>query len=133
MSMIKKAVLLAGSCALGISMTVGSRADQVNMQNGECYIGRVLTLTNETVVVQSDVLGILKVPRGKIANITFGTNVLAAPAQAPVVASAQPIRPISPNSSSDLTSAIQQLRSDPNAMRQIEQQFLAGADPQAKE
>jgi len=133
MSTIKTAVLLAGSCALGISMTLSVRADQVNMQNGECYIGRVVTLSNETVVVQSDVLGALKVPRSKIASITFGTNAVPAPVQMPAVATAQPTRPISTNSSADLTTAIQQLRADPNAMRQIEQQFLAGADPQAKE
>jgi len=133
MSVIKKAVLFAGSCALGISMNLSARADQVNMQNGECYIGKVVTLSNETVIVQSDVLGTLKVPRSKIANITFGTNAVPAPVQTPVVASAQPTRPSSTNSSTDLTAAIQQLRADPNAMHQIEQQFLAGADPQAKE
>jgi hypothetical protein len=133
MSIIKKAVLFAGSCALGISMTLAARADQVNMQNGERYIGRVVTLSNDIVVVQSDVLGTLKVPRSKIASITFGTNAIAAPVQAPVVASAQSTKPLSTNSSPDLTTAIQQLRADPNAMRQIEQQFLAGADPQAKE
>jgi len=133
MSVIKKAVLFAGSCALGICMTLSTRADQVNMQNGECYIGKVVTLSNETVVVQSDVLGTLKVPRSKIANITFGTNAVPAPVQTPVVASVQPTRPPFTNSSADLTTAIQQLRADPNAMQKIEQQFLAGADPQAKE
>jgi hypothetical protein len=133
MSMIEKAVLFAGSCALGISMTLAARADQVNMQNGECYIGKVVTLSNETVVVQSEVLGTLKVPRSKIASITFGTNAVPATVQTPVVASAQPTRPPSTNTSADLTTAIQQLRADPNAMRQIEQQILAGADPQAKE
>jgi hypothetical protein len=133
MSMIKKAVLLAGCFAFSASFTLSAYADQVNMQNGERYIGKVVTLSNETVVVQSDVLGTLKVPRSKIASITFGTNAVPAPVQTPVAASAQPTRPTSTNSSADLTSAIQQLRADPNAMRQIEQQFLAGADPQAKE
>jgi hypothetical protein len=132
MSMIKK-VLLAGCCAFGLSMMLCAHADQVNMQNGERYIGRVVTLSNETVVVQSDVLGTLKVPRNKIASITFGTNAVAAPVQTPVVAVAQPTRALSTNSSPDLTTAIQQLRADPSAMRRVEQQFLAGADPQAKE
>jgi hypothetical protein len=103
------------------------------MQNGERYIGKVVTLTNETVIVQSDVLGILKVPRRKIASITFGTNPVAASVQTPVVAIAQPTRPLSTNSSPDLTTAIQQLRADPGAIQRVEQQFLAGADPQAKE
>jgi hypothetical protein len=129
MSMFKKAVLLAGYCAFGASITFSAYADQVNMQNGELYIGKVVTLSNETVIVQSDVLGTLKVPRSKIASITFGTNAVPAPA----VASVQPTKPVSTNSSPDLTTAIQQLRADPSAMRKIEQQFLAGADPQAKE
>jgi hypothetical protein len=133
MSMIKKAVLLAGCCAFGLSMILCAHADQVNMQNGERYIGKVVALSNETVVVQSEVLGTLKVPRSKIASITFGTNAVAAPVQAPVVASAQPTRPLSTNSSPDLTTAIQQLRADPGAIQRVEQQFLAGADPQAKE
>jgi hypothetical protein len=131
MSMIKKAVFLAGYCAFGASITFSAYADQVNMQNGELYIGKVVTLSNETVIVQSDVLGTLKVPRSKIASITFGTNAVP-PVPAPAVASAQP-KPLSTNSSPDLTTAIQQLRADPSAMRKIEQQFLAGADPQAKE
>src|SRR5882672_10864532 len=133
MSIIKKAMLLAGYCAFGASMTLSAHADQVNMQNGECYIGKVVTLSNETVIVQSDVLGTLKVPRSKIASITFGTNAVPAPVQTPAVASTQPTKAFSTNSSPDLTTAIQQLRADPSAMRKIEQQFLAGADPQAKE
>jgi len=133
MSIIKKAVLLVGCCAFGLSMILCAHADQVNMQNGERYIGKVVTLSNETVVVQSDVLGTLKVPRGKIASITFGTNAVPVPVQTPVIASAQPTRPLSTNSSPDLTAAIQQLRGDPGAIQRVEQQFLAGADPQAKE
>jgi hypothetical protein len=133
MSMIKKAVLLAGCCASGLSMVLCANADQVNMQNGERYIGKVVTLSNETVVVQSDVLGTLRVPRSRIASITFGTNTAPAPVQTPVAASVQPTRPLSTNSSSDLTTAIQQLRADPRAIQRVEQQFLAGADPQAKE
>jgi hypothetical protein len=129
----KKAVLLAGCCAFGLSMILCANADQVNMQNGERYIGKVVTLSNETVVVQSDVLGTLKVPRSKIASITFGTNAVPAPVQTPAVAGVPPTRTLSTNSSPDLTTAIQQLRADPSAMRQVEQQFLAGADPQAKE
>jgi hypothetical protein len=131
MSMIKK--LLAGFCALGFVVLLCARADQVNMQNGECYIGKVVTLSNETVVVQSDVLGVLKVPRGKIASITFGTNAVTRAVQTPVATSTQPQKPAATNSNSDLTTAINQLRANPNAMQQVQQQMLAGADPKATE
>lgn len=131
MSINKK--VLAGFCAFTLVATLCAHADQVNMQNGECYIGKIVTVSNETVIVQSDVLGVLKVPRSKIASITFGTNAVSAPAQAPVVASAQPPKPATTNSSSDLTAAISQLRANPNAMQQVQQQMLAGADPKAAE
>ena len=70
--------------------TVCTHADQVNMQNGDRFVGKVVTVSNETVVVQSDVLGILLVPRSKIATIVLGTNAVATPVQAPVVAGAPP-------------------------------------------
>jgi len=131
--MIKKAVLFAGCCAFGLSMIPCANADQVNMQNGECYIGKVVTLSNETVVVQSEVLGTLKVPKSKIASITFGANAVTPTVQTPVAASAQTQKPAATNSSSDLTAAINQLRANPNAMQQVQQQMLAGADPKATE
>jgi len=131
MSMINKAMLLAGFAFL--SMIRCASADQVNMQNGERYIGKVVTLTNETIVVQSDVLGILKVPRNKIATITFGTNALAPNIHTPTAATGSPQQPAAANSSADLTTAINQLRANPNAMQQVQQQMLAGADPKATE
>jgi len=131
MSIIKK--VLAGFCAFSVVVVLCAHADQVNMQNGECYIGKVVTLSNETIVVQSDVLGILKVPRGKIASITFGTNIVTPTVQAPVAASAQSQKPAAANQNSDLTAAINQLRANPNAMQQVQQQMLAGADPKATE
>lgn len=131
--------LLAGCCAFALAMILSARADQINMQNGEHYIGKVVTFSNETVVVQSDTLGTLLVPRSKIATIALGTNALATPLQAPVVAaqSAFGAKPPAARPNPDLTTAIQQLRADTNATRQIQQQvqrqILAGADPQATE
>ncbi len=131
MSITKK--VLSSFCALSLGVTLCAHADQVNMQNGECYIGKVVTLSNETVVIQSDVLGVLKVPRGKIASITFGTNVVTRAVQTPVATSAQVQKPAATNSNSQLTAAINQLRANPNAMQQVQQQMLAGADPKATE
>jgi hypothetical protein len=108
------------------------------MQNGDRFVGKVVTVSNETVVVQSDVLGTLLVPRSKIATIVLGTNAVVAPVQtvaAPVPAPAVAAAPASANP--NLSAAIQQLRTDTNAVRQVQkqvqQQILAGADPQATE
>ena len=50
------------------------RADQVEMQNGDRYAGQVLSLNTNTVVLQSDVLGTLRLPRAKVAVITLGAG-----------------------------------------------------------
>ena len=131
MSNIKK--VLAGFWVFSLVLTLCGHADQVNMHNGDCYIGKVVTLSNETVIVQSEVLGTLRVPRSKIASITFATNAPAPNGQTPIAASAPTQKPTATNSSSDLAAAINQLRANPNAMQQVQQQMLAGADPKATE
>jgi hypothetical protein len=130
---------LVVGCAFYLTTLLCAHADQVNMQNGDRFVGKVVTVSNETVVVQSDVLGTLLVPRSKIATIVLGTNAIAAPVQAPAVAAAQPAPPAAAPASANpnLSAAIQQLRTDTNAVRQVQkqvqQQILAGADPQATE
>jgi hypothetical protein len=129
---------LVVGCAFYLTTLLCAHADQVNMQNGDRFVGKVVTVSNETVVVQSDVLGTLLVPRSKIATIVLGTNAVVAPVQtvaAPVPAPAVAAAPASANP--NLSAAIQQLRTDTNAVRQVQkqvqQQILAGADPQATE
>src|SRR5690349_14490374 len=73
------ASLVAG-CALCIAH--GVRADQIQMQNGDQYFGRVLSLSSDTLTLQSEVLGTIKLPRSRIGAINFGVN-------APVVAEGQ--------------------------------------------
>lgn len=142
MSITMRKVGFLASCLFGIFLFSRlANADQVNMQNGERYIGKVVTFSNDTVVVQSEVLGTLLVPRSKIAAIVFGTNALATPIQPTVAAAPKAFgaKTSVPGSTAhpDLTTAIQQLRTDTNAtrqvQRQVQQQILAGADPQATE
>jgi len=56
---------------------VASRADQVEMQNGDRYFGKVLSLTNDTLVLQSELLGKVSVPCSKVSSIKLGTNFVA--------------------------------------------------------
>ena len=133
----RRAGFLTGCFAISLSVVLSARGDQINMQNGERYVGKVVTFSNDTVVVQSDVLGTLLVPRSKVAAIVFGTHALATPVQTPVVTATQPAKTSAPASSAhpDLSTAIQQLRTDTNTtrqvQRQVQQQILAGADPAA--
>jgi len=57
-------MLLAGASQLP--------ADQVELQNGDRYVGHVLSLSTNAVVLKSEVLGTLRLPRSKVAVITFG-------------------------------------------------------------
>jgi hypothetical protein len=108
------------------------RADQVEMQNGDHYVGKVLSLNADTLLLQNEVLGTVRLPRGKVAAISFGapaantlpaTNALA---YAPVLGSAN----VSTNTL-DLSSAFRQLGANSNLIRQVQTQFLSGAGPEA--
>src|SRR5881397_996696 len=54
--------------------TIWLRADQVEMQNGDRYLGTVLSLDTNTLVLRSAVLGTVTLPRGKVALIHFGSG-----------------------------------------------------------
>ena len=107
-------------------------ADQVEMQNGDRYLGKVLSLTADRLVIQSDVLGKLTLPRDKVALITLGaatkTNMIPVPASAPAQAS-PPLTLTGTNP--DLPAALRSLGSNTNIMEQVRGQLLAGAGAEA--
>ncbi len=110
-------------------------ADQVEMQNGDRYYGKVISLNADTLVIQSDVLGILRVPRRNVAQINLGALPVAkAPALSPTTNGLAPAQtaPTSTNRSPDLAAMRNQLGANSNVIQQVEAQFLAGADPEAK-
>src|SRR6058998_2077424 len=49
------------------------QADQVEMQNGDRYLGKILSLDTNTLVLRSDVLGTVRLPRGKVTLVTLGS------------------------------------------------------------
>src|SRR5204862_543758 len=62
-----------------------ARADQIEMQNGDRYNGKVVAMTNSTLLLQSEILGTITVPREKVSQINLGEAVRAT--------SAKPINP----------------------------------------
>src|SRR6516162_9652696 len=48
-------------------------ADQVEMQNGDRYVGKVLSLNSDTLILQNDVLGTMHLPRSKVTSINLGS------------------------------------------------------------
>jgi len=119
--------------ALVLSLVPWLGADQVEMQNGDRYLGKVLSLTTNQLVIQSDVLGKLTLPRDKVALITLGatakTNGLRAASSTSAQVSTPPEAPTNPNP--DLSAALRRLGSNTNMAQQVREQLLAGAGPDA--
>ena len=110
------------------------RADQVEMQNGDRYFGKVLSVSVDTVVLESEVLGKINVPRKKVASLAIGTNAAApktaakaeqvsAPTNLPFAASL----PALTGTNADLSAAFRSLGENTNFVRQIREQMLSGS------
>src|SRR5258708_450903 len=117
------------------------RADQVQMVNGDRYQGKVLAMTNDTVIVQSEVLGSVKFPRSKVASITFGSTVAPEqPSPATATASARPrtnavlrVTGTAPtNSVTDVAAAFRQQPNSSSLLEQVRSQYLSEAGPEAQ-
>jgi hypothetical protein len=109
------------------------RADQIEMQNGDRYSGAVLSMSPDTVILQSEVLGQLKLPRNKVSTITLGSpNNVSRP-----VASTNNPAPapsaLATQSTAATAGALQQLGANTNLVQQIRKQFLADAGPKAND
>lgn len=104
------------------------RADQIVMENGDRFSGSVVSMTPDTVVLQSDTLGQVKLPRNKVSAINLGSTIAPLPAATNNSAPAVPTQ-----SAAAATNVLQQLGSDTNLIQQIRKQFLADAGPQAND
>jgi hypothetical protein len=102
-----------------------ARGDQIVLQNGDRVSGSVVSMTPDTVILQSDLLGQVKLPRNKISAINLGSSIVMAPPAPAATNSAQP--------TAAGTNVFEQLGANTNLVRQIRQQFLADAGPQAND
>jgi hypothetical protein len=126
-----RAAMLSG---LFLFAAGGLRADQVEMQNGDRYAGKVIAMSAETVVLQSDVLGKLTLPRSKVASISLGANAVASAARPPAAHSTNQARGASilvTNTSPDIAEALHNLGANTNFIEQVRRQFLSDAGPAA--
>jgi hypothetical protein len=113
------------------------RADQVEMQNGDRYHGKVLSVTADTVVLESEVLGKVNLPRQNVASLAFGAN-LAMPKASTNLARISGLTnlpvPVAPqklaNPKTDLSAAFRNLGANTNFVRNIREQLL-GDSPAA--
>jgi hypothetical protein len=107
------------------------RADQIEMQNGDRYSGAVVSMTPDTVVLQSEVLGQLKLPRAKVSTITLGSTSVSGRPATPTNNPAPAVRDGATPLTADAEGALRQLGSSTNLIEHIRNQFLADAGPQA--
>jgi hypothetical protein len=107
------------------------------MQNGDHYNGKVLSLTNDLVVLQSDILGAITIPRAKVAKIALSNGAASLPAGKTAEAASTRIEPPkggTPNTNS-VPSELAALRNSSTARsdaEKVKQQILADADPAAR-
>jgi hypothetical protein len=110
-----------------------ARADVVEMQNGDRYVGKVLSVSADTIVLDSETLGKIKVPRKTVAGLVFGINAAAlktatnaarstGPTNLPVAVPAAPT-----NTNGGVSALVRLLGANTNLIAQIRQQMLAGS------
>jgi len=120
--------------ALLLFVAGGLQADQVEMQNGDRYAGKVISMTADNIVLQSDVLGKLTLPRSKVANINLGTNAATPVTPPPAAQSTNQAKAASiilTNANPDIAAALRHLSANTNFVEQVRNQFLSGAGPEA--
>lgn len=115
-----------------------SHADQIEMINGDRYVGRVVSLGADHLVVESEMLGTVKLPRSRISTITLSSPAAARTTNAavsPLLRStnlAKASLAARTNSAPDLTSAFRELGNNSNLVQQVQQQLLGAAGPEAQ-
>src|SRR5262245_43156263 len=113
--------------------TICLRADQVEMQNGDRYLGSVLSLDTNTLVLRSAVLGTVNLPRGEVALVTLGPGGATNFPRAVLATNRQPAAAsvAITNGIADLSAPLRQLGANTNFIEQVRAQFLADAGPEA--
>jgi hypothetical protein len=115
--------------------------DQVETVTGDRYVGRVLSLGKDTLVLQSEVLGTLKLPRAQVASITFGSQSVTPTTNGMRLAPETSMRPkvalkaaqtTSTNNAAQFDAMIRQLGANSNVISKVQEQFLAGSGPEAQ-
>ncbi len=108
-------------------------ADLIRMVNGDQYFGQVTSVDSKTVVLHSQFLGTLRLPRTSVAAVGFGieaaTNLSALPSPTNVVS--QAVAPVPTNSAPRVAPGLATLGSQTNLIGQVRRQFLSDASPEA--
>jgi len=126
---------MAGLALALAAANVGVCADQVEMQNGDRYAGTVLSLNSNSVVLRSEVLGKVSLPRDQVAHILLGATARTNTAR--LVLSTNKLSRLLAGSAgrtnAELAAMLRQLHSDTNSLREVQEQFLSQAGPEVNQ
>jgi hypothetical protein len=133
---IRLPFLLAALAAL--VWVTPTRADLLELVNGDHYSGTVIALTRTNLEFQSDIQGLVKIPRDKIASIKLRDvtpkSIVKVPLSSSSTVPGATNSAVSPNPADQTDAVIQQMRQqglDPNMMNQVQQQILGQTSPEA--
>jgi hypothetical protein len=122
--LIQRSILIGCALLLLLAAPFRTWGDQIEMQNGDRYVGQVLSLDAKTVVLQSAVLGTVRVARSKVAVITLG----------PAAATNSPALTLpAATAGTNAAPALRGLGANTNLIQQVQKQFLSGAGPEAND
>src|SRR5437016_1793458 len=128
---------IATLCALLALLFAPCRlwGDQVEMQNGDRYVGKVLSLTTNMLVLQSESLGKMQLARDKIASITLGAGTTSRVARLPSPTNGTPraLAVARTNTPAELPAGFRQLAANTNLVQSVTAPVLGDAGPEAKE
>ncbi|MGO9204492.1 MAG: hypothetical protein ACLQM8_28555 [Limisphaerales bacterium] len=132
-----RALSAAAGLALALSAATGRLCgDQVEMQNGDRYAGTVLSLDSNNVVLRSEVLGKVSLPRSQVALITLGTVARTNAARSQIVSTNRLSRPPAGSvarTNSEIAALLRQLGGNTNSLREVQEKFLGQAGPEANQ
>lgn len=128
-------VLLGCAAILLWCAAQSAGADQVEMRNGDRYVGKVLSLNTNTLVLENEVLGTVRLPREKVALITLGSRLPASATPLPSRTNSQAGAPSAARAdgATNPSPELSKLAGHTNLIRQVQRQFLGDAGPEANQ
>jgi len=95
-------------------------SDRVEMRNGECYIGKIIGVTTNSVSLESENAGKVTLPRSKVASISFAAG------------ASTTTQPGSTNGAAPSKAAgLRDLNTETNLLESVQKDLLSQATPEA--
>ena len=128
---------------LFVATAVSTRADEITMQNGDRYTGKLGAIDDNIVVLNSEMLGTLKIRRDKVASISLGakptTNAAPATASTNEIPKVPHVATLTsrataagPNPNVNLNSSLShEIAANSNLVNEVRSEVLTGGGPKA--